>query len=76
VRRFYLESSRGTGYSRFMRRIDDIVNGPKRKEIETRLKIIQFFDDYGAKATKQGIVKGQILPVRFSLYFRDAWVSF
>jgi putative transposase len=59
VRRFYLESSRGTGYSRFMRRIDDIVNGPKHKEIETRLKIIQFFDDYGAKATKQAFGKSR-----------------
>jgi putative transposase len=59
MRQFYLESSRGTGYSRFMRRINDIVNGPSNKEIETRLKIIQFFDDYGAKATKQAFGKSR-----------------
>ncbi len=42
-----------------MRRIDEIVNGPNSKEIETRLKIIQFFDDYGAKATKQAFGKSR-----------------
>lgn len=42
-----------------MRRINDIVNGPKSNEIETRLKIIRFFDDYGAEATKQAFGKSR-----------------
>ena len=59
MKRFYLESSRGTGYIRFMRRIDDIVNGPNSKEIEAKLKIIRFFDEYGAEATKQAFGKSR-----------------
>ena len=53
MRRFYLESRYQSGYSRRMQQIDDILNHPKRSEIESRQKIIEFFDEYGAKATKQ-----------------------
>jgi putative transposase len=59
MRRFRLESSRGFGYSRFMRHINYIVNGPNSEEIERRLKIIQFFDDYGAEATKRAFGKSR-----------------
>lgn len=42
-----------------MRRIDEVVNNPKNEEIETRLKIIQFFDDYGAEATRRAYGKSR-----------------
>ena len=42
-----------------MRRIDEVVNSSNREEIETRLKIIQFFDDYGAEATRRAYDKSR-----------------
>ncbi len=59
MRVFGVAASPGLGYSRFMRRIDDVVNGAKREEIESRLKIIGFFDDYGAEATRRAYGKSR-----------------
>ena len=59
MRKFYLAGSPGRGYSRLMRRVDEVVNSPKHEEIETRLKIIQFFDDYGAAATNRAFGKSR-----------------
>ena len=59
MRQFHVAASPGRGYSRFMRRIDGIVNGPQSHDIETRLKIIQFFDDYGAEATRRAYGKSR-----------------
>jgi transposase InsO family protein len=42
-----------------MRRVDGVVNSPKHEEIESRLKIIQFFDDYGAEATRRAYGKSR-----------------
>jgi putative transposase len=42
-----------------MHHINDILTHPKRTEIETRLKIIDFFDEYGAKATRQAFGKSR-----------------
>ena len=42
-----------------MRRVDGVVNGPQREVIETRLKIVQFFDDFGARATKEAFGKSR-----------------
>ncbi len=59
MRVFGVAASPGMGYSRFMRRIDHVANSPEHEEIETRLKIIQFFDDYGAEATKRAYGKSR-----------------
>ena len=42
-----------------MKRINDILDHPKRKEIETRLKVMEFYDDYGARATRQAFGKSR-----------------
>jgi putative transposase len=59
MRQFGVAASPGLGYSRFMRRIDKVVNSSKHEEIETRLRIIQFFDDYGAEATRRAYGKSR-----------------
>lgn len=59
MRYFGVAASPGRGYSRFMRRIDDVVNNPRHGEIDTRLRIIQFFDEYGPKATRQAFGKSR-----------------
>jgi hypothetical protein len=42
-----------------MRRVNGVVNSPKHEEIESRLKIIEFFDDYGAEATRRAYGKSR-----------------
>jgi putative transposase len=59
VRQFHVAASPGWRYSRFMRRVDEVVNSPQREEIDTRLKIIQFFDDYGSEATRRAYGKSR-----------------
>lgn len=59
MRVFGVAASPGLGYSRFMRSVDKVVNSAKHEEIETRLKIIQFFDDYGAEATRRAYGKSR-----------------
>lgn len=39
--------------------IYDILNHPQKKTIEERLRIIQFFDEFGVKATKQAFNKSR-----------------
>jgi putative transposase len=42
-----------------MHHIKDIICHPKQVEIETRLKIIDFFNEYGAKATREAFSKSR-----------------
>lgn len=59
MRVFGVAAIPGRRYSRFMRRIDKIVSHPKQDKIEARLKIIEFFDDYGAEATRRAYGKSR-----------------
>ncbi|MGI6384226.1 MAG: DDE-type integrase/transposase/recombinase [bacterium] len=49
------------GYNRLMKYIADIehLSQREKKEIERRLKIIGFFEEYGAKATRQAFEVGR-----------------
>jgi putative transposase len=42
-----------------MEMVYDITSHPKRKDIEKRVEIIKFFDDYGADATRRAFGKGR-----------------
>jgi len=42
-----------------MQRVNDILNHPEQKEIEERLKILDFFDEYGAQATGKAFGKSR-----------------
>jgi len=59
VKQIYVESYYGSGYSRFMKYIHDILDHPKREHIEQRLKIIEFFDEFGPQATRKAFNKGR-----------------
>ena len=59
MRVFWVAASPGRGYSRFMRRIDRVVSSPQQEEIDARLRIIQFFDDYGSEATRRAYGKSR-----------------
>ncbi len=59
MKQIYIESYYRSGYSRFMKYINNILDHPKSKEIEARLKIIEFYDKYGAAATKQAFSKSR-----------------
>jgi putative transposase len=59
VRVFGVAASPGRHYGHFMRRIDDAVSSFRKEEIETRLKIVRFFDDYGARATRRAYGKSR-----------------
>jgi putative transposase len=45
VKQIYVASYYRSGYIRFMRYINDVLDHPKRLAIEKRLEIIQFHDD-------------------------------
>jgi hypothetical protein len=36
-----------------MQKINDILSHPRSREIEQRIKIIEFFDEYGAEAARK-----------------------
>ena len=59
MKQIYVESYYRSGYIRFMRYINDILGHPKRIDIEKRLEIIQFHDDYGDKATQRAYGKSR-----------------
>ncbi len=42
-----------------MQKINDILSHPKSKEIEQRIKIIEFFAEYGAEATRKAFGKSR-----------------
>jgi putative transposase len=57
VKQIYLQSYFRSGYHRFMNYIYNISNHPKKNEIEKRLEIIKFFDEFGEKATERAFLK-------------------
>ena len=42
-----------------MRYLDDVTGHPQREDIERRVEIIKFFEDYGAEATKRAFNKSR-----------------
>jgi putative transposase len=65
MKQIYVESYYRNGYSRFMKYLEDITNHPKRLEIEKRISIIDFFDEYGAAATKKAFGKSRTTVYRW-----------
>jgi putative transposase len=59
LQQIYVESYYRNGYSRFMQVIEDIIGHPQRNAIEKRLRIIEFFDKWGAEATKEAHTKSR-----------------
>lgn len=57
MKQIYLQSYFRSGYHRFMNYIYNISNHPKKKEIEKRLDIIKFFDEFGLEATSRAFNK-------------------
>ena len=53
MKQIYIESYYRNGYSRFMKYLEDITTHPKRLEIEKRINIIEFFDEFGIEATRK-----------------------
>ena len=53
MRQIYVASYFRSGYSHFMKLIEDITGNPQRLLIERRLRIIEFFDKWGTEATKE-----------------------
>ena len=59
MKQIYVESYYGSGYSRFMKYLDDVIGHPQREGIEQRVEIIKFFDDYGAEVTRRAFGKSR-----------------
>lgn len=57
MKQIYLQSYFRSGYHRLMNYIYNISNHPKRQEIEKRLEIIMFFDEFGKEATQKAFKK-------------------
>jgi len=45
--------------SRCMQQINDILDHPKRQEIENRVRMLEFFGEYGAKPTRKAFGKSR-----------------
>ena len=59
MKQIYVESCYHSGYNHWMEKLNDILNHPKQKEIEERLKIIELFDEYGSQATGKAFGKSR-----------------
>lgn len=59
MKQIYVESYYPRGYSRWIQKTNDIISHPRQKEIKSRLKIIEFFDEYGADATRKAFGKSR-----------------
>jgi len=59
VKQIYIANYFRNGYSRFMEFINNILDHPKRENIEKRLEVIRFCDEFGFKATKQAFGKSR-----------------
>lgn len=59
MKQIYVESYFRSGYIRFMKYIYDIDSHPRRQEIERRLEVIKFFDEFGADATRKAFHRGR-----------------
>jgi len=59
MKQIYVESYYRNGYSRFMKQSSKSINDSRQKIIEDRLRIIQFFDEFGAEATRKAFNKSR-----------------
>ena len=59
MKQIYLANYFRHGYYRLMQYLDDVLEHPDKEIIEQRLDIIKFFDEYGAKATRQAFKKSR-----------------
>ena len=59
MKQIYVASYYHSGYSRAMQRLNDILSHPEQAAITLRLKIIDFFDEYGPGATRQAFGKSR-----------------
>jgi putative transposase len=59
MQQIYVASYYKSGYSRFMKLISDTLNHPQRREIEQRLEIIKFFEEFGPAATQKAFKKSR-----------------
>ncbi len=59
MKQIYVASYFRSGYSQFMKYVHDVFEHPKRESIEKRLEIIQFFNEFGVKATRQAFGKSR-----------------
>lgn len=59
MKQIYLQSYFRSGYHRFMNYVYNIFDHPKRQEIEKRLEIIKFFDQFGDQATNRAFGKSR-----------------
>lgn len=59
MKQIYVESCYGSDYNHWMEKLNDILNHPKQKIIEERIKIIEFLDEYGEQAIRKAFGKGR-----------------
>jgi len=59
MKRIYMAPYYKNGYSRFMQYINNVIDHPKREVIEKRVQIINFFDEFGAEATRKAFGKSR-----------------
>ncbi len=59
MRQIYIESYYRSGYSRLMQYVSDILDHPQQKGIEARLRVIEFFDEFGPEATRKAFGKSR-----------------
>ncbi|HAS28098.1 MAG TPA: hypothetical protein DCR59_02770, partial [Dehalococcoidia bacterium] len=59
MKQIYVESYYHSGYNHWMEKLNDILDHPKQKVIEERIKIIEFFDEYSEQATGKAFGKGR-----------------
>ena len=59
MKQIYLDSYYRRSYSRCIQHLNDICNHQRRKEIETRLRIIGFYDEYGCEAAREAFGKSR-----------------
>ena len=65
MKQIYIASYYRNGYSHFMKYLEDITGHPKQNDIEKRIKIIEFFEDYGAEAAKKAFGKSRTTIYRW-----------
>ena len=59
MKQVYLDTYYRNDYRRFMQYYNDVFEHPKREDIEQRLEIIKFCDEFGFKATKLAFGKSR-----------------
>jgi len=59
MQQIYIDSYFRSGYTRFMNYISNISTHPDKKIIEERLRILEFFDEFGATATRRAFNKSR-----------------